>query len=52
MKMITWVKPSGLEIQTNDNPSVIEYAKSLGWTEKKAKRGPKPKAKTDDRNGE
>lgn len=29
--MITWEKPSGREIVTNDHPANIEHAESLGW---------------------
>lgn len=36
--MIIWVKPSGLEITTNDLKETKEYAKSLGWKEKGAKK--------------
>lgn len=30
--MITWMRPSGTPITTNDNPATIEYAESLKWT--------------------
>lgn len=36
--MITWEKPSGLEITTNDLKETKEYCKSLGWKEKGAKK--------------
>ena len=26
-----WVKPSGVEIETNDREETIEYCESLGW---------------------
>ena len=26
-----WIKPSGLEIEINDNKETIAYAESLGW---------------------
>jgi len=26
-----WKKPSGLEIETNDEKATIEYCESLGW---------------------
>tara|TARA_R110000796_G_scaffold163505_3_gene280438 strand:- start:146 stop:409 length:264 start_codon:yes stop_codon:yes gene_type:complete len=29
--MITWVKPSGLQIETNDMKTTVAYCKSLGW---------------------
>lgn len=32
--MIDWIKPSGLEIQTNDRPETIAYCESLGWKQK------------------
>lgn len=35
MVSITMVKPNGNEIEVN--PKCLAYAKSLGWTEKKAK---------------
>jgi len=31
---ITWIKPSGVEIVTNDLAANIELAKSLGWVVK------------------
>jgi hypothetical protein len=37
-----WIKPSGIEIETNDTEAIREYALSLGW--KEVKRGRKPKA--------
>ena len=43
MKIITWKKPSGDEIKTNDMEVTIAYCKSIGWTRKK---GP-PKAEKD-----
>ena len=29
--MIKWVKPSGLEIETNDRKETVEYCVSIGW---------------------
>jgi hypothetical protein len=29
--MITWIKPSGIEITTNELEETIDYAVSLGW---------------------
>ncbi len=26
-----WIKPSGMEIETNDLPKTIAYCESLGW---------------------
>ena len=47
--MITWTRPSGAEIETNDLEATVLYCESLGWEEKKAKKkpGPKPKVKKD-----
>lgn len=39
--MIKWKKPSGLEIETNDEPATVEYCESLGW---KRSKGRKPQA--------
>jgi len=46
--MAIWIKPNGNEIETNDLPATIEYAKSLKWKPKKAakevkKAKPQPK---------
>lgn len=45
--MITWIKPSGVELETNDFPATIAAAESLGWKrkgeEEKPKRGRPPK---------
>ncbi len=30
-----WIKPSGVEVETNDLPATIEAAKKLDWKEKK-----------------
>lgn len=30
-----WIRPSGLEIETNDLEETVKYCKSLGWKEKK-----------------
>ena len=32
--MITWVRPSGAEITTANNPANVEYAKVSGWKKK------------------
>ena len=29
-----WIKPSGVEVKTNDREETIEYCISLGWKEK------------------
>lgn len=34
--MIKWIKPSGVEIETNDLEATVAYCESLGW--KRAKR--------------
>jgi len=31
MKTITWIRPSGRELVTNDSVETIEYAEGLGW---------------------
>jgi len=31
-----WVKPSGQEIETNDNPATVKHCESLGWKPVKA----------------
>ncbi len=33
-----WLRPSGVDIETNDLKATIEYCKSLGWKEAKPKR--------------
>lgn len=40
-----FVKPNGTEIEINDHPETIEYCKSLGWKEKKARQRKAEKAK-------
>lgn len=34
MNKITWVKPSGIEVVTNDLPANIEAAEKAGWKRK------------------
>lgn len=29
--MITWIKPNGIEIETNELPATVAYADSLKW---------------------
>lgn len=36
MADITWIKPSGVEITTNDAPANVAYAEEAGWTRKDA----------------
>lgn len=31
---VTWIRPSGSEIVTNDDPATLELAVSLGWKHK------------------
>jgi len=40
-----WIRPSGSEIETNDEKGTIEYCKSLGWKEKGAKEETKKEVK-------
>ena len=40
--MITWIKPSGNEVETSESKASIEAAKSLGW-ERKSTEKPAPK---------
>ena len=46
MSLQTWVKPSGVEVEINDQKETIAAAKSLGWKEKGAK---KPEKKKEDK---
>lgn len=32
--MAVWIKPSGKEIDVNENPVTVEYVVSLGYTRK------------------
>ncbi len=32
--MITWTRPSGTDIETNESKATIEHAESLGWQRK------------------
>lgn len=34
MNKITWIKPSGIEVVSNDLPATIAAAQSLGWKQK------------------
>ena len=44
--MARWTKPSGMEIETNDEKLTIEYCEALGWQRDKGAGGKaKPKAK-------
>ncbi len=46
-----WTRPSGTEIETNDEKSTIEACEKMGWKElkeKAAKKEPKKAAKKDD----
>ena len=42
MSLIKWVKPSKLEIETNDEKATIEHCEAIGW--KRVKAAAKPKA--------
>jgi len=33
--MRVWIKPSGIEVETNNLPDTIAAAKAAGWKEKK-----------------
>lgn len=33
-----WIKPSGLEIETNDLKATVKYCESLGWKKKEVKK--------------
>ena len=35
--MIKWIKPSGVELETNDSKETVAYCESLGWKRKGAK---------------
>jgi hypothetical protein len=35
--MITWNRPSGLQITTNEEKATVEHCKKLGWKKAKAK---------------
>lgn len=41
MATVTYIKPSGIEIEASNNPETKKLAKELGW---KKKRQPKPEA--------
>jgi hypothetical protein len=43
-KMVTWIRPSGTEIEAGDNPLTTDKLKALGW---KKKKGPKPQVQQD-----
>lgn len=43
MKTIKYIKPSGVELQVNDNEHNREYASKNGWEEVKPKPKDKPK---------
>lgn len=37
MSKIKWVKPSDIEVETNDNEATVKYCESLGWKRKKGR---------------
>lgn len=45
--MDIWVKENGSEIELNDEPATIAYAKSLGWSKKKGRKAVKKDVKRD-----
>ena len=44
--MITWTKPNGTEVETNESKASIEAAKSLGWERKSTEKPALKKAAT------
>lgn len=44
MKTIKYIKPSGKEIEVNDDEHTRHYAAINGWKKTKGKPGPKPKS--------
>ena len=38
--MTTWVKPSGIELELNDNEATVKMAESLDWKKKTEKKTP------------
>ena len=48
MGTIKWTKPnSGVIIETNDLEATVEYAKSLGWTQKRGRKAKADKVEED-----
>ena len=43
--MITWIRPSGSELETSDSKEAIAYCESLGWERKGAKEPAEGKTK-------
>lgn len=39
--MITWIRPSGTEIETNESDATVDYAIGAGWKLKDSKEAPK-----------
>lgn len=48
--MIKWIKPSGVEIETNDREETVKHCEKLGWTraDEKPKRGRPKKVEVED----
>ena len=46
MNMITWKKPSGVMVETNDHPDNIVAAMKLEWERQATKKPAKKKAAT------
>ena len=42
--MITWTRPDGSNLETNDMSETIKYCESLGWNRSDKKASPKKKA--------
>ncbi len=42
--MITWIRPTGTTLTTNDRPQTIEHAEAQGWKREEEK--PKRKRRT------
>lgn len=45
MSSIVWIKPSGVEITTNDLKETVEYLESLGYKRKGAEKTAAPEKK-------
>lgn len=43
MNRIVWIKPSGIEVTTNDLPANIAAARALGWKQKEEPKKEEPK---------
>jgi len=43
---IKWIRPSGTEIETNDDKDVVDYCISLGWKPAESEKKPVKKKAT------